>query len=411
MKKKLIVLVIFLFAGLIYVIFYHKNKNLKYVPKNTDALILVDVKNLTRQYLYDFITHPSLWFEKNDTNKNTISLKESGVKIPDFLQIFHIKNTRFSSWYTILELKDNQKFSAFLKSRKFIDKGNNFFQKEHFFVKIEGENCILGTSALDFKNSKQQIFSDTEKNNFNANSFITNSLGSISFISGQRTRNFSIAVYSDEIEIKSVSDLQDFSSVISKLQQTKSFLEAELDHENIKNFTSFFDKMITDSSQITHFKSTVNLEQVNDTIITYGYDDNFNEVEKKSIQKIIQPNYVIDLQSSNQEKTEQYFQNKKWINAQKQFTAIPFQPNTIEKNETGFEIKSTRKPIQLSSKLNENYIFVRNNALLLSSFKSLTKTEKKLISDIDYIFYGNNEQDYYLKLKFKKGYLPLLLRW
>jgi hypothetical protein len=99
------------------------------------------------------------------------------------------------------------------------------------------------------------------------------------------------------------------------------------------------------------------------------------------------------------------------MNAQNQFTAIPFQPNVMEKTKIGFEIKSTKKLISLSPLINENYIFVRNNALLLSSFKSLTSTEKKIISSLEYIFYGNTTQDYYLKLKFKKEELPLILRW
>jgi hypothetical protein len=120
---------------------------------------------------------------------------------------------------------------------------------------------------------------------------------------------------------------------------------------------------------------------------------------------------VIVLQSKDVEKTWQYFQNKKWINAGNQFTAIPFQPNFVEKNKTGMEIKSTRKPVQLSSKLNENYIFVRNNPLLLSSFKTVTATEKKIVSSIDYIFYGNKGEDYYIILKGKKEELPLILRW
>ena len=158
-------------------------------------------------------------------------------------------------------------------------------------------------------------------------------------------------------------------------------------------------------------KTSVHLEEENDTIITYSYDDNFNEVEKKIFQKIIQPNYIIDFQSSNPEKTELYFQNKKWINAQNQFTAIPFQPNLIIQNSKGFEIKSTRKPVQQSFNLNENYIFVKNNPLLLSFLKTLSPKEKKMISDIDYIFYGNRDQDYCLKVQFKKDDLPLILRW
>lgn len=409
MKKKLIVFVAFLLTLTIYFVFYHKDKTLKFVPDNADVLVLIDVKKCTRQYILSLAMHPSSWLNEKNKNKNAISIQKSGVKIPDFLPIFHVRNTKFSEWYSVVEIEDEQQFLNYLKQQKFTKKGKNRFQKDQLFLTIDGEKCILGTSDLAFRNISSSIVS--KKENYPVTSFINGSLGSISFISGSRTCNFSIELNADDIEIKDALSGDDFNGLVSELYQKNSFLETELDDKNLRNLTSLFNKTIVDSSQITHFKATADLEEVNDTIITYGYDDNFNEIEKKSFRKITQPNYVIVLQSSNPQKTERFFQNKKWINAQNQFTAIPFQPNLIEKNKTGFTIRSTRKAVQQPAKLNENYIFVRNNALLASSFKSLTATEKKIISDIDYIFYGNKTEYYYVKLRFKKEELPLILRW
>lgn len=409
-KKKFIVPLVLLLGIAVYFVFYHKDKTLKFVPKDADAIVLIDVKKLTRQYIFSFITHPSQWFGSKNKSDNKVSLQDSGVKIPDFLQIFHIKNSKFSDWYSVIEIKDQQKFLAYLKQQKFINKGKNTFQKNLIFIKIEEGRCILGTSNLAFDNIDQQLSHSSEKDNFNSDSFIHNTLGSISFISGDRTRNFSIELNADDIEIKNESSSEEFTSIISKLEQKTSFLDIELDAQNIKKYTQFFNKSIADSSRINYVKATAELEQVNDTIISYGYDDNFNEVEKKTYQKITQPNYVIDLQSLAPEKTWKYFQDNKWINAQNQFTIIPFQPNSIEKNKAGFKIKSTKKPLQSSSNLKENYIFVKNSTLLLSSFSTLGSTEKKIISNLDYIFYGNKGMEYYIKLKAKKGDLPLILR-
>ncbi|MET3536581.1 hypothetical protein [Chryseobacterium limigenitum] len=409
-KKKFIVPLVLLLGIAVYFVFYHKDKTLKFVPKNADAIVLIDVKKLTRQYISNFIVNPSEWFGGRNKSETKISLQDSGMKIPDFLQIFHIKSSKFSDWYSVIELKDPQKFLKFLKQESFINNGGNIFQKGQIYIKIEGDKCIFGTSNLAFGNIDQQLSQSSEKDNFNSDSFIHDTLGSISFISGDRTRNFSIELNADDIEIKNESNSEEFTSIISKLEQKTSFLDMELDAQNIKKYAQFFNKSIADSSQINYVKSTAELEQVNDTIVSYGYDDDFNEVEKKSFQKIIQPNYVIALQSLAPEKAWQYFQDKKWVNAQNQFTIIPFQPNSIVKNKTGFEIKSTRKPLQSSSNLKENYIFVKNNPLLLSSFNPLNSTEKKIISNLDYIFYGNKGQDYYIKLKIKKGDLPLILR-
>jgi hypothetical protein len=410
-KKKLVVPLFVLLAAAVYFVFFYKNKALKFVPENADVVVLIDVKKLTGQYISSLVAHPSKWSESKKKDKKTIPLKDSGIKIPDFLQVFHLKGAKFSEWYSVVELKDPQKFLTFLKSHQFINKGQNIFRKDQVFIKIEGKNCILGTSETAFTALQQLLSKPSGKKTFTADRFIGSSLGSISFISGKKIQNFSIELKADEIEIKNAAGTISFAAAISDMQRKNHFLEAELDGQNIKNYARFFNKNLIDSAQVNYFKATADLEQVNDTIISYVYDDNFNETEKKTVQKIIQPNYIIDLRSSAPEKTWDYFQYKKWINAQNQFTAIPFQPNQIERNEGSIIIKSIRKPIASSPELKENYIFIRNSSLLLSSLSTLTSTEKKILSDIEYIFYRNKGQNYQVSIKAKKGELPLILRW
>lgn len=410
-KKKIIVPLFLLLSVAVYFVAFHKNKNLQYIPDNADAVVLIDTKKLTGQYLFSLITHPSKWSGSKKKNKSSGALKDAGIRIPDFLQIFHIKDTQFSEWYSILELKDPQKLITFLKKQKFTDKGDNHFQKEQFFFMIKGNHCIAGTSDRAFETIQKRLLQNSVHPAWEADKFIQNTLGSISFISGNKIQNFSIELNEDEIEIKNNSDIQTFNTIASKLQKGNQFLELELDKENIRKFTRFFNKSIADSSQAVSLKATANLQQINDTIVTYEYDDNFNEVEKKTVQKITQPSYMINIQSNDPEKTWKYFQVKKWINSENQFTAIPFQPNNIIQNNNGVTIRSTRNPIAMSPQLNENYIVIRNNMLLYSSLKTLSNTEKKIISDIDYVFYGNKARNYWVKIKAKKGELPLILRW
>ncbi|WP_426476681.1 hypothetical protein ACP3T3_15280 [Chryseobacterium sp. CBSDS_008] len=409
-KKKIIVPFIVLLAVAVYFVAFRKDKNLRYIPDNADAVVLIDTKKLTGQYLFSLAMHPSRWSGKTK-GKSSGSLKDSGVKIPDFLQIFHIKNTKFSEWYSVLELKDPRKFIAFLKRQNFADKGNNRFQKDQIFLMIEGDRCIAGTSDLAFAAIQRQFLQTSANSVRDADQLIQNTAGSISFISGQEIQNFSIELNDDEIEIKNNSNPEIFNTVASKSQKENHFLELKLDQENIRKFARFFNKSLADSSQAASLKAIADLEQVNDTIISYGYDDNFNEVEKKTIQKILQPNYIIDIKSSDPGKTWAYFQSKKWINGESQFTAIPFQPNIITRNNSRVVIQSTRKQVILPPQLKENYIVIRNSALLYSSLKTLSITEKRIVSDIDYIMYGNKAQDYWVKIKAKKGDLPLILRW
>lgn len=394
----------------IYFLFFHKDKDLKYVPENADMLILIDVKKATNQYISSVLKHPSKWFEDKANDKKSISISDSGLKIPDFVQIFHLQNTKISEWYCVFEINDQAKFSAFLKNRKFINAGNGKFNNNQLFIKIEGEKCIIGTSDLHFNNIGKPLAQTFRNKVLNADSFVSDGLGSISFISELRTQNFSIDLKDDEIEIKNEQNTADFSSLISDMLKKTEFLEAELNEDNVKKIAAVFNKNLNDSLSVNSLKMNAKIAEVNDTIISYGYDDNFNEIEKISYQKIVQPSYHILLQTSDSEKTWNYFQNKKWINEQNQFTAIPFQPNLISKNGKEISIKSKMNILKLNENRNQNYIFIKNNPLLYSSFKTLSDSDKKFLNRLEYIFYGNKNLDCTVKIKFKKDQYPLILR-
>ncbi|MNX67661.1 hypothetical protein D3C86_988030 [compost metagenome] len=184
-----------------------------------------------------------------------------------------------------------------------------------------------------------------------------------------------------------------------------------MDSTNIKIASELFNKKLSDSIKINSLSAFAELEMVKDKIISYSYDDNFNEVEKVSYQNILQSNYSINLHSWESENLWLYFQKKNWINAQNQFTPIPFQPNVIKKNGSDISIKSTRKEIDFGKSFVGNYVFIKNNPLLINSIKSFSASEKKTISNVDYCFYGNKGDYFYLKINFNKEKLPLILRW
>lgn len=408
MKWKYSAFAFLLIAATVYWVFYHQDKTLKYVPKNTDILILIDTKKCTRQYIAEFLVHPSQWIEKGGTKDHSASIRETGLEIPGFLQIFHLQHTPLSQWHAVFEIKDERKLLNYLKSQKFIGIGNNIFKKEFLFLKISGGSCIVRTSDAAFKNISG--FVNSGKNAYQASSFIDGSAGSISFISGPRTRNFSVDLHEHDIEIKNSLRPENFSQLLSGIENRTSFFSAETDARNIRDIARLFNMDFTEAAGVESVKATAQLKQANDTIITYGYDDHFNEIEKKSVQKILQPDYAFAFHSADPEKIIRYFREKKWINDRNQFTAIPFQPNTVIKNKNSVEIISVRNPVKLPSGLETNYIFIKNNPLLLSGWKTGSPAEKKMISQLEYLFYTNRNHEYYVKLQFKKEELPLILR-
>ena len=405
MKKRTIFFLLILIVGItFFFLWFHKDKELKSIPKNADAVVLIDVKELKQQYFLTFLKNPFIWF-----GDSKIASKNNGLVIPDYIQIFHLKDSNFAEWYSFFEIKDKNSLIEFLIKKGFKISKNNIYTKDSFSIKIEAFKCVVGFSNPNFETKVQQILNSKNKL-LNADQLINNSVASVSYFTKSKIHKFAIYLNEDNIEIKTKSVQDVFSSQISDLDRQTQFLKMKLDSKNAKIVSNLFNDNLRDSIDINSVSAISELESVNDKIVSYAYDDDFNEVEKVSYQKLVQPSYKINVQSPETEKVWSYFQDKKWINADNQFTAIPFQPNLIEQKGNEIIIKSLRKPIESNQNLSGNYFFLKNSQLFETLLGTISKSGSKTISDLDYVFYGNKENYYYLKLKFKKEKLPILLR-
>lgn len=406
MKKSwIIVLLASLVAVVGYVLWSLKDQELRFVPGNADTVALIDVKKLSQQYSFTLAKHPSKWF-----GTQAHSVQKNGIEIPDYIQVFHLQNTGFNQWYSIFDISDKDELLSFLQSNGFKISKNNTYTKAPFSVKMDGSRVVVGLAHKDFEKVTDGLAHSQTKSLY-ADQLIHHSVASVSYLAKSKIFNFAVYLNDDQIQIKTETADDKFSSMASDLDKTTAFLKLNLDATHTKMTALLVNKKWNDSLGIHSVAAVAELEMVNDKIITYGYDDNFNAVEKVSDQKIIQPNYNISLQSSDAEKTWSHFVNKKWINTQNQFTAIPFQPNVIQKNGNKISIKSKRKELDFGKSSSGNYIFIKNNALLLNSVKSLSSREKQALAAINYVFYGNKADSYDLTVQFKKETLPLILRW
>lgn len=414
MKKKIsLLLVVFAVAGAVYFLLYHKNKELKYIPENADMALLVDVKNVSRHYLHQFLLHPSEWFGEKKGKSEKIKLRDSGIKIPNFLQVFHLKNSEITDWYCVVELSDKDHFINFLKQEKFSNQGKNLFGKNNISVKIIGEKCLVKTGKISdvsaFEKFALQLLSGNPKPIFNASELSGNSHGSFVIFHPEKVSIFPVEIGENEITIHSENFKENFGVLISQLEKRNRFFELQLDEENIKKITPFFRNENWDSLSLSSLNITSKIEEVRDTIITYEYDNDFNEVEKISYQNILQPEYSILLKSSAPKKTMDYFHQKKWIGKKGEFTKIPFQPNTISRSGKEISIISKNNSAENFLPEKNNFLFLKNDNRLLNSFSTITPSEKEKLSRFLYLFYGNNGDECFVKIQFKKEELPLIL--
>ena len=407
MKKKWFLFSMAIIALLaIYFGLYYKNKELKYIPDSADAVVLIDVKNFTRKYLFETLTHPSAWF-KDNKKKDKISWRDAGIKIPDFVQLFHLKNESFYNWNTVLEIKNKEEFLLFLKKNGFKNKRDNIYSNGNFSLKISGEICIIGTSEKNLSDIENSL--QSTKNLINTDDFMTEGIGSLGIINNKKIEKYPITLEDNFIEISNFGDSKHATSFLSKNINSTEFATAQLDQKNIQFITKILKTDFLSHKKINAIEANVDLKQVTDTIVSYDYDDNFNEIEKISYQKIVQPQYFIQINTKNKEDLWTYFEQKKYINNQNQFNAIPFSPNKISKNETGILIHSDIHP-KIKNNFKENFILIKNNPLILSSFKSVIASGQKKITDAAYLFYLNQDKKFFIRLAFKHQELPLILR-
>lgn len=406
MKKKIFVFLFVIAAVVIYIVFYQKDKTLKFIPKNADGVVLIDVKKLVRQAIFNTVTNPSEWFTASKSENVIRSLKNSGVEIPDFVQIIHLNDSRLLEFYTVFDIAGQEQFKLFLKEQKIFSLDNDLLKNQKFYLRVFGNKCVVTNSTYLFEKVEKTL---VNLNILHADQFIGNTTASISYINNQKITKFGIDFSEDEIEIKNTTNDAAFKDLIKNLTKENYTFNLELDQRNARLFSQVFNKNLIDSAQITAFKAGAQFNLVNDTIITYGYDDDFNETEKKAVQKILQPNFAAVIKSKNIQKTWDYFRNKKWINDDFQYVGLPVGLNTVNRNKNEMVFKSHPEKISVGKWQNQNYIFISNNVKFDPVQSNKNSLENKIISNLDYCFYGNKGDDYYLKIKFKKDKLNLRL--
>lgn len=420
MTKKKIVALFFISVLIIgiYVLLFHKNKQLKYHPNNADIVVLLDVKNISQHYLYQFLTHPSEWQKKSGEKSDKTNFLKSGVKIPDFVEIFHLKNADFADWYSVLELSDREKFSSYLKQENFESIGENTFRKNKIVLKIFGEKCLIkigsNQNSSDLDSLAYNLFSDKVRS-VSATQFIADSHASISFLSGNKISSSPIQIGDNEITINNENQIRDFDELLQNLLKRNNFIEAKLDAKTLKNVTPFLNNRIKNSAELFPLieKLILNTKIVEekDTIVTYEYDDNFNEVEKVSFQNLLQPKYQLILQSSNPEKLQSFFHKQNWISAQNEFLPFPFQPSVYSASGNTFLIKSKNATFENPLEGKANYFFIKNNEKLILSFSSISKSEKEQLLNLSYLFLESRNNLFFGKIQFQKEETPLILRF
>ncbi|RPD95965.1 hypothetical protein EGM88_10875 [Aureibaculum marinum] len=399
MKKKwfYFLLVLAVFVGVMYLWRYKQSQIFeKRVPSFATKVINVNLRQIENQLLFDFLANPIVYIKsrkKKDSIKKTNTFLTKGVRIPKNILFYtnseELKNNWFSS---VIYLSNTPKFSAYLLEEKFKKEEVGdfvFYKKDKVILAIKNEQLII---ALNFRKPSiepsifELLFNNQNFLNKNATELkpIVNSQRDVSFsfgddfleawfskgtltIKGRLSSNLFIVNSNDRINKNGIVS---YAGKINKNNQLfKQFYADRKDKFNELTHLSL-DSIISKWNGKISMNITA-IDQKIDTIVSYEYDDDFNKVEKKVIQKQNIPTLALKLGQENTFSLSNYFYRKNAIQVVENdtvFTAIPI---------LKFLTTDTKETFVLKVNQEENSSDVSSVTSKLNFYFNVEKYQKK----------------------------------
>lgn len=317
MKKKIVYLVLIILGVVFTVGYFRYNPTVNIIntiPASAESVIRINLREVEYIMIKDVLKHPLSYFDFKKTtssgSKKTISLINQ-IEIPKNLFFYtnskSLKNTWISS---AVEIKNKEKLFEFFKQEGVVKKNKETvayfaYKKFNYFVKgdelkmmfsyndITKTELIIDTvfkegsylkesnkDLLKLKNSKGLIAMYVKNNGF----FELKKQSQKILIEGELNNNLFLpyeAVENEQVlALVSGRVNQEFASGFIKKKQKDKF--KKLTNLSLDSINNYWNGELDFSIK--------SFENKTDTITTYEYDDDFNKIEKKSVDVKIIPN-------------------------------------------------------------------------------------------------------------------------
>ncbi|WP_269224475.1 hypothetical protein [Flavobacterium sp. IMCC34518] len=441
--SKIVILLIVLGSMTIFYWYgYPKEFDAKYIPKNADGIVMIDVKNIRNCFMYSYLKNPSKWFHnKNEKGINeTFSFSNSGIKTPNYLALFHLENQSLTQWYSVLKIENETAFeSAILKGK---------FSK----LKLKNGLSCYHSSAMEIlilKHSNQILISNLSEKQKAIGIQTAEEL----FLKKQFLNSEKIAKTIDTpnaitIWIKKNSFLEEDGILNITLEGQKIIAEGQLKLDSkYKKQTRFsqnpdalmslgFDfgmiqnqKIITGNSDKIKKTMGFNLDSIlaykpsktelfiypmmekKVSAISYDYDDDFNLVKKITVHTNREPSFYFSIQSKNSQKVYNYLKTQKTIDNHSVFLNFPLATTKayVKNNTLAFEANPSKQSILKASEPKIGYLLLNFKKLESKDWKSIIGKNKnfELLKSFEHFEINlkqeNNLGHFQAELTTKKG--------
>lgn len=404
---------------LLYWFGYHKNFNEKYIPKNADGIVMVDVKNIQNYFIFSYLKTPSQWQSGTTGINKKFDFSNFGIETPDYLAFFHLENQPLNQWFAVAKIENEIDFeksiiaSHFTKT-KLSNPFIGYYSKALGFFVVQYSNQILCCS-IDPKQQKTAIkvaenlflehqFLDAKKTKktIDTPNAITVWIKKNSLLEEDAILNLNLK--DQEIVVEGQLKWKPkFRKSTRFTQNSNALLSLGFNFEMIRNQNSLkknlpqinkiigfdLDSILTHNPTKTQLVLNGIVEK-KDSAISYEYDDDFNPIKKVVVHTTREPSFCFSIQTENSKKVYTYLEAQKAIDDQQVFVNFPLaQTKTFVKNNTlvleanfpkQWTLKSfIPKTAYLQVHFNKlkpqdwRFIIAKNKSLqLLKPFKTLT---------------------------------------
>ncbi|MCX2475612.1 hypothetical protein OQZ33_14865 [Pedobacter sp. MC2016-05] len=289
------------------------------IPKNTTSLVKISVDEILKTLAFNAISNPVHYF-KSDTGKNvgrSFKRIDHGLSIPANLYLYTIKDQPNTSFFARFKIRNLQNFEDFLSKAV-------GFKIKKVSNKLNYAKSVLGNVAIWYDEKSAAVVFSSQIANFDAvlkdvlneKDFKEMSDGGFS----QLIKSSSHVAFQENAQLAELdfkSGEISFNGIFNTLEGMKiksglnSHQPANTNHvmnfwlnadfeRNIKKEFKLKNVVIEQDSLVKYYQGNIDMEWINtikqtDSIITYEYNDDFEKVQKVTLQQKDVPNVLINI--------------------------------------------------------------------------------------------------------------------
>ena len=377
------------------------------VHKNPTSVLKIGIQDIKETIALDALSAPAYYIKNSKTSsgakdKDKEEKQETGVELmPHNLLAFTMLECK-STLFTVFKIKNKDSFEAYLKQDfdkklhfKATDAAKEYetasLKKGNLHIAWNTKNLVLAiTTNPDTKDIKK-VFKDVLVDNK-----LISSTNHLLLEAIKKTKGH--LVYADSLGATAIDFVDGAVVVNGKHDKSKKFLQEiivpkvpnsslslhyKMDLEDdieekrligqLSSFSFFKKNNLSIDSLVQPLNGTLNFSIAGttaqrDTIITYGYDDNFEKVAQKSVQEKRVPLINFNLGKKDTSKLKDYFYNTGTLDSNSVLKAFPLYQFTVKETPRSINF-STSKNQLVSTEKKSSYLFQ-----VKADFKELQET-------------------------------------